>query len=105
MKADRASAPTPSRTRGAQGLCQLMPATGKSLGVKDPFDPVQNLRAGARYVANNLRIYGRADLALAAYHDGKGAVARAGGVPDYPVTHRYIDRICSYWSHYREAAA
>ena len=90
---------------GAQGLCQLMPATAKSLGVTDPTDPVQNLRAGARYFANNLRIYGRTDLALAAYHDGKGAVAKAGGVPDYPVTHRYIDRICSYWTHYREAAA
>ena len=90
---------------GALGLCQLMPATARSLGVKDPFDPVQNLRAGARYFANNLRIYGRTDLALAAYHDGKGAVAAAGGVPDYPITHRYIDRICSYWTHYREAAA
>ena len=90
---------------GAQGMCQLMPATARSLGVTDPFDPGQNLRAGARYIANNLRIYGRADLALAAYHDGKGAVSRAGGVPDYPITHRYIDRICSYWTHYREAAA
>jgi hypothetical protein len=90
---------------GAMGLCQLMPATAKSMGVKDPFDPVQNLRAGARYIANNLRIFGRADLALAAYHDGKGAVHNAGGVPDSTVTHNYIDRICSYWSHYREAAA
>jgi soluble lytic murein transglycosylase-like protein len=82
-----------------------MPATAASLGVKDPLDAVQNLRAGARYLANNLRIYGRADLALAAYHDGKGAVASAGGVPDYPVTHGYIDRICSYWTHYQEAAS
>jgi murein DD-endopeptidase MepM/ murein hydrolase activator NlpD len=90
---------------GAQGLCQLMPATARSLGVADAFDPVQNLRAGARYFANNLGIYGRTDLALAAYHDGKGAVAAAGGVPAYPVTHRYIDRICSYWTTYREATS
>lgn len=90
---------------GAQGLCQLMPATWKSMGVTDPYDPVQNLRAGARYIANNLKIFGRADLALAAYHDGKGAVRAAGGVPDRPVTHKYIDRILYSWKHYREAAA
>ena len=104
VKAESGFRATAVSSAGAQGLCQLMPATAKSLGVKDPFDPVQNLRAGARYIANNLRIYGRTDLALAAYHDGKGAVAHADGVPDYPVTHRYIDRICSYWTHYREAA-
>jgi hypothetical protein len=105
VKAESGFRATAVSSAGAQGLCQLMPATARSLGVKDPFDPVQNLRAGARYFSNNLRIYGRTDLALAAYHDGKGAVAHAGGVPDYPVTHRYIDRICSYWTHYREAAA
>ena len=105
VKAESGFRPDAVSSAGAQGMCQLMPATARSLGVTDPFDPGQNLRAGARYIANNLRIYGRADLALAAYHDGKGAVSRAGGVPDYPITHRYIDRICSYWTHYREAAA
>lgn len=105
VKAESGFRPDAVSSAGALGMCQLMPATAKSLGVTDPFDPVQNLRAGARYFANNLRIYGRADLALAAYHDGKGAVASAGGVPDHPVTHRYIDRILSYWTHYREAAA
>ncbi|MHB8959134.1 MAG: peptidoglycan DD-metalloendopeptidase family protein [Candidatus Limnocylindrales bacterium] len=105
VKAESGFRPDAVSSAGAQGLCQLMPATAKSLGVTDPFDAVQNVRAGARYFANNLRIYGRADLALAAYHDGKGAVASAGGVPDYPVTHRYIDRVMSYWTHYREAAA
>ncbi len=104
VKAESGFRPSAVSSAGALGLCQLMPATAKSLGVTDPLDAVQNLRAGARYFANNLRIYGRADLALAAYHDGKGAVASAGGVPDYPVTHRYIDRILSDWTHYREAA-
>lgn len=105
VKAESGFRPDAVSSAGALGMCQLMPATAKSLGVTDPFDPGQNLRAGARYFANNLRIYGRADLALAAYHDGKGAVASAGGVPDYPVTHRYIDRILTTWTHYREAAA
>jgi murein DD-endopeptidase MepM/ murein hydrolase activator NlpD len=91
---------------GAQGLAQLMPATSRSMGVKDPFDPATNVAAGARYLANNLRIYGRTDLALAAYQAGKGAVAEAGGIPDSPTTHHYIDRILGYWSHYiKEAAA
>jgi hypothetical protein len=90
---------------GAQGLAQLMPATSRSMGVTDPFDPATNVAAGARYLANNLRIYGRTDLALAAYQAGKGAVARAGGIPDSPTTHHYIDRILGYWSSYIEEAA
>jgi murein DD-endopeptidase MepM/ murein hydrolase activator NlpD len=90
---------------GAQGLAQLMPATSRSMGVKDPFDAATNVAAGARYIANNLRIYGRVDLALAAYQAGKGAVARAGGIPDSPTTHHYVDRILGYWSGYLEDAA
>ena len=91
---------------GAQGLAQLMPATARSMGVSDTFEPATNVAAGARYLANNLRIYGRTDLALAAYQAGKGAVAQAGGIPDSPTTHHYIDRILGYWSHYiKEAAA
>ena len=89
---------------GALGLGQLMPATAKSMGVKDPFDPATNVAAAARYLANNLRMYGRTDLALAAYQAGKGAVARAGGIPDSPTTHHYIDRILGYWSHYIKEA-
>jgi hypothetical protein len=89
---------------GAMGLTQLMPATARSLGVDDPFDPAENLRGGAKYLAGNLRIYGRVDLALAAYQAGKGAVAAAGGIPDSPTTRNYIDRILGYWSGYlREA--
>jgi biotin carboxyl carrier protein len=104
VRAESGFRATAVSSAGAQGLCQLMPATAKSMGVSDPFDPVQNLRAGARYFANNLELYGRVDLALAAYQAGKGAVASAGGVPDNSTTHHYIDAICSYWTHYREAA-
>ncbi len=89
---------------GALGLAQLMPANVKSLGVTDAFDPAQNVTAAARYFANNLRLYGRTDLALAAYQAGKGAVAQAGGIPDFPTTHHYIDRILGFWSGYLERA-
>lgn len=98
----RADAVSPA---GALGLAQLMPANVRSLRVGDPFDPAQNVTAAARYFANNLRIYGRTDVALAAYQAGKGSVARAGGVPDSPTTHRYIDRILGFWSGYLDAGA
>lgn len=91
---------------GALGLTQLMPFNVRSMGVADPFDPAGNVAAGARYLANDLRLYERVDVALAAYHAGKGAVARAGGIPDSSTTRRYIDRVLGYWSGYlREAAA
>ncbi len=91
---------------GALGLCQLMPANAKALGVTDPFDPAQNLRAGARYFARNLQIYGRVDVALAAYQAGKGAVAAAGGgIPNSPTTRHYVNRVLHTWAGYMEAAA
>ncbi len=89
---------------GALGLAQLMPANVRSLGVTDPFDPGQNVTAAARYLANNLHLYGRTDLALAAYQAGKGSVARAGGIPASPTTHHYIDRILGFWSGYLDTA-
>src|SRR5690606_4875019 len=89
---------------GAMGLTQLMPATAAALGVSRPFDPPENLAAGARYLAGNLERYGRVDLALAAYQAGKGAVARAGGIPDSPTTRRYIDRILGWWSEHVSAS-
>ena len=77
---------------GARGLMQLMPATAAGLGA-DPADPAQNLDAGAKYLATQLRAFdGRVDLALAAYNAGPNAVHRAGGVPDYPETQDYVDR-------------
>jgi murein DD-endopeptidase MepM/ murein hydrolase activator NlpD len=85
---------------GAMGLCQLMPATARGLGVKDPFDPVQNLRGGARYLAANLHLYGRADLALAAYQAGRGAVDRAGGMPASSTTRNYAAGIIRRWNYW-----
>jgi hypothetical protein len=105
VKAESSFHPKSVSSCGAMGLTQLMPATAKALGVKDPFDPAENVQAGARYFARNLHIYGRVDLALAAYQAGKGAVARAGGIPDSPTTRHYIDRILHTWAGYQEAAA
>ncbi|MCA0361357.1 MAG: lytic transglycosylase domain-containing protein [Armatimonadetes bacterium] len=79
---------------GAQGLAQLMPKTAASLGVKDPFDPVQNLEGGAKYLAQMMREFnGDRRLALAAYNAGPGAVRRAGGIPPYQETQNYVRKI------------
>lgn len=80
--------------KGAQGLMQLMPATAAALGVRDAFDPAQNLDGGARHLAALVQGYG-GDLrkALAAYNAGEGAVARYGGVPPYRETKDYLTKV------------
>ncbi len=75
---------------GAGGLTQLMPDTARELGVGDRFDPVQNLRGGADYLARQLLRFGDLRLALSAYNAGPGRVARLGRVPDIAETQAYV---------------
>ncbi len=77
--------------KGATGLMQLMPATGRRFGVTDRTNPAQNLAGGTAYLDLLLkRFRGDALLALAAYNAGENAVDRNGGVPPYAETRDYV---------------
>lgn len=81
---------------GAIGLAQLMPGTAAGLGV-DPWDPVENLHGGARYLRAQLDAFGSVELALAAYNAGPGAVRQYGGIPPYAETQFYVLRVLGHY--------
>jgi soluble lytic murein transglycosylase-like protein len=77
--------------KGAKGLMQLTDPTARELGVTDPFDPVQNIFGGTRFLAKMLKTFkGNIELALASYNAGPGAVETYGGVPPYKETQNYV---------------
>jgi soluble lytic murein transglycosylase-like protein len=79
----------------AFGFAQLMPSTASALGV-NRFDPLQNMRGGARYLRQQLDRFGRVELALAAYNAGPGRV-RSGMVPAITETQAYVSAILNHW--------
>src|SRR5271165_3861910 len=94
IAAESANNPRAVSRKGAQGLMQLMPATAGKLGVKDSFDPADNVDGGVRYLRELLLQYnGDIPKALAAYNAGPQRVQQYKGVPPYRETHAYVARV------------
>ncbi len=91
---------------GAQGIMQLMPKTAEYLGVKDSFDPEQNIMGGAKYIAELLDKYdGDTSLALAAYNAGMNNVKKYGGIPPFEETQNYVVKVTKYMEQNLEAGS
>jgi soluble lytic murein transglycosylase-like protein len=95
VQVESAFNPLARSPKGALGLMQLMPATIRQYGVRNPFDPAENVRAGVAYLRELLdRYHDNEELALAAYNAGPGAVDKHGvSVPPYRETRNYVAQI------------
>lgn len=84
--------------KNAQGLMQLIPETAERFGVKDSWDPIQNIKGGTAYLHWLLRHFdGKVDWVLAAYNAGEGAVERYQGIPPYRETQDYVKKILAWY--------
>lgn len=87
--------------KGAKGMMQLMPFTSKRLKVNDPFDPVENIEGGVRYIKELLGTFqGNLVNTVAAYNAGPAAVKKYGGIPPYQETRIYVKRVLDYYQKY-----
>lgn len=98
IRAESAFNPQAVSRKGAQGLMQLMPGTASVLGVRNSFDPGQNIDGGVRHLRGLIDRFGNnLPLAIAAYNAGERAVLTHGGIPPYPETQDYVTKVLRYY--------
>lgn len=91
--------------KGAKGLMQLMPETAQAMNVEDPFSPEENIFGGTRYLSLLLERYNHdKELALAAYNAGPEVVEKYKGVPPFPETLSFIDRVIEYYDRHKRGS-
>ena len=106
MRAESALNPRAVSRAGAVGLMQLMPQTARRYGVRNIYDPAQNIQGGARYLRDLMGKFNNdLPLVLAAYNAGEEAIARHGNrIPPYRETRSYVPRVLDFYREYRRGA-
>src|SRR3970040_281457 len=102
MQAESAFNPYAVSHKGARGLMQMMPETARRYGVRDIYNPVENIRAGVQHLKFlsgmfNNKLY----LVIAAYNAGENAVKQHQGIPPYAETQYYVRKVLQYHRQYR----
>lgn len=101
IKAESNGQRTAVSRKGAKGVMQLMPFTSKRMRVNDPFDPIENIEGGIKYIKELLVAFeGDLTSTIAAYNAGPAAVRKYGGVPPYQETRQYVRRVMDLYRQY-----
>lgn len=99
IRAESGFNPRAVSSKGARGLMQLMPQTASLLGVRDSFDPAENVDGGVRHLRGLIERFGNSlPLAIAAYNAGEQAVTYYRGIPPYPETQDYVQKVLSLFN-------
>jgi soluble lytic murein transglycosylase-like protein len=96
IRAESGFNPRAVSRKGAQGLMQLMPTTASMLGVRNSFDPRENIDGGVRHLRGLMDRF-PLQLAIAAYNAGEKAVVQYGGIPPYPETRDYVTKVMRFY--------
>ncbi|MBW1726912.1 MAG: lytic transglycosylase domain-containing protein [Deltaproteobacteria bacterium] len=90
-------------TAGAKGLMQIMPKNIRALNIKDPFDPLENIMGGARYLKQLIKRFdGELPMALAAYNAGPNMVDRYKRIPPFEETENFVEKVMKYYSIFKK---